>query len=69
MTNREMIIKSLLDDFDDSAYSESNIAYHIACPYYSGGEPHPCDGMQYPWSTLDVCGPCIREWLDKEVSE
>lgn len=70
MTNRELLIASLMDELDNPAASESNIAYNIACPYYSGEEPgHPCDGLRWPWSTLSVCGPCKAEWLDREVSE
>lgn len=68
MTNREMMIKSLQDAFDDWALSESNVAYGINCPYYEI-EGHPCDGQEYPFDTLKVCGPCKMEWLDKEVSE
>lgn len=71
MTNRELLIKSLQGELDDWAAEESNIAYNIACPYYGviGEEPHPCDGEEYPWDTLRVCGPCKQEWLDKEVSK
>lgn len=46
MTNREMMIKALTDDFDDWAETESDIAYHIACPYTDGD--HPCKGLDYP---------------------
>lgn len=77
MTNRELIIKALQslpedaeDAFDDSgATTESVIAYSIACPHTVSETPRPCDGLDYPWNTLDVCGPCIQEWLEKEVSE
>ena len=65
MTNREMMIKALTDDFDDWAETESDIAYHIACPYTDGD--HPCKGLDYPWNTLDVCGPCKAGWLDEEA--
>lgn len=68
MTNREMLIKSLQDEFDDWAASESNVAYGINCPYYEI-EGHPCEKEEYPFDTLRVCGPCKMEWLDKEVSE
>lgn len=73
MKNRELLIHALEDGedydfFDDGgATTESVIAYHIDCPYTST-EGHPCDGEVYPWDTLDVCGPCKMEWLDKEVS-
>ena len=71
MTNREILIASLKGELDDWAASESNIAYNIACPYFGAGleEPHPCHGLEWPWSTLTVCGPCKIEWLDKEASE
>ena len=71
MTNRELLIKSLSGELDDWAAEESNIAYHIACPYYSVGieDAHPCERVQYPWDTLKICGPCIMDWLDKEASE
>ena len=67
MTNREMLLDALQGKNDDWGQTESDIAYHIACPYRHG--KHPCDDVQYPWNTIDVCGPCIMEWLDKEVSE
>ena len=69
MTNRELLIKSLSGELDDWAAEESNIAYGIACPYYGAAieDVHPCEGEQYPWDTLKVCGPCIMEWLDKEA--
>ena len=74
MTNREMLIKSLTDDFDDPAASESNIAYHIACPHVgtAGGQHHPCDDAKVPpwkWDQLKICGPCIMAWLDEEAAE
>lgn len=70
MTNRELLIKSLSGELDDAAAAESNIAYGIACPYYSVGieDALPCERVSYPWDTLKVCGPCIMEWLDKEAS-
>lgn len=68
MTNRELLIASLKGELDDWAASESNIAYNISCPYY-GESGHPCDKLNWPWSTLTICGPCKMEWLDKEVSE
>ena len=68
MTNREMLLNALLDRNDDWATTESDIAYHIACPYRSK-EQGACDDLDYPFSELDVCAPCIMEWLDKEVSE
>ena len=68
MTNREMLLNALLDRNDDWGRTESDIAYHIACPY-STEKGHPCEDKEYPWSTLNVCGKCKMEWLDKEVSE
>ena len=78
MTNREALILSLQsmaeggkDVFDDGyASAESNVAYWVACPY-RGYEKNsfPCDGLKYPWSTLDVCGPCKEAWLNEEVSD
>lgn len=68
MTNREMMIKALMDDFDDWAETESDIAYHIECPHMGYEEGLPCNGLDYPWSKLDVCGPCKMAWLDEEVS-
>ncbi len=65
MTNREVMIKALQDDFDDWGYTESVIAYNIACPHYSGDENLPCDGMTVV-DTLNVCGPCKLAWLDEE---
>ena len=84
MTNRDALIMSLRimvpndnecyqalcdSPFEDTAIPESNIAYWIACPYYCGERNLPCDGLSYPWSTLDVCGPCKLAWLDQKVSE
>ena len=69
MTNREEIIMALQGKHDDWAHSESVIAYRIACPHYAGQKGLPCDELEYPWSTPTVCGPCIQEWLDAEVSE
>lgn len=71
MTNRELLIAALKDELDDWAASESTIAYNIACPYYGIGleEKHPCHDLKWPWNTLDVCGPCKIEWLDREESE
>lgn len=84
MTNRENLILSLQmmgpdekeamaaferSPFEDFASAESNVAYHVACPHYTGEKPLPCDDLTWPWSTLSVCGPCINSWLDEEVSE
>lgn len=68
MTNREMLLNALLDRNDDWGITESDIAYHIACPYYTE-KGHPCEGKEYPWNILDVCGECKMKWLDDEVSE
>ena len=69
-----MLIKSLADDFDDPATSESNIAYHIACPHIGirEDEHHPCDDATAPpwkWDQLKICGTCIMEWLNEEVAQ
>ena len=69
MTNRENIIMALKDEHDDPGWSESVIAYNIACPFYGTTKGHPCNDHEYPWDELRVCGPCKAEWLDKEVSE
>ena len=78
MTNREMLIRSLEsmaeggeDVFDDGyASAESNVAYWVACPYRGHEKKRfPFDGLKYPWSTLDVCGPCKEAWLNEEASE
>ena len=69
MTNRENIIKALKDEHDDPGWTESVIAYNIACPHYGPLDGLPCGGYEYPWDELTVCGPCKMEWLDKEVSE
>ena len=78
MTNREMLIRSLEsmaeggeDVFDDGyAHAESNVAYWVARPYHGHEKKSfPCDGLKYPWSTLDVCGPCKEAWLNEEASE
>lgn len=78
MTNREALILSLQsmaeggkDVFDDGyASAESNVAYWVACPYHNYEKnSFPCDGLEYPWSTLSVCGPCKEAWLNEEVSE
>ena len=68
MTNREMLLNALLNKNDDWATTESDIVYHIACPYHSGNG-HPCEHQSYPFNEIDVCGSCKMEWLDKEVSE
>ena len=68
MTNREMLLNALQDKNDDWGQTQSDLTYHIACPY-SDDKGHPRDDYQYPWNDLDVCWPCIMEWLDKEVSE
>lgn len=84
MTNREALILSLriMQPDEKAAYdaayeaplddpwpwAESNQAYWVSCPHHSSSG-HPCDGLDYPWSTLTVCGPCIDAWLDEEVSE
>lgn len=77
MTNRELLIKALEslaegaeDAFDDGgATTESIIAYSFACPHHISKTPRPCDSAIYPWNTLDVCGPCIQEWLAQEVQD
>lgn len=84
MTNREALILSLRimgpdekdaanalmgSPWEDWAGPESNVAYWIACPYSSGREGLPCEGLSYPWSTLSVCGPCKEAWLDEEETE
>ncbi len=52
------------------ASAESNVAYWVACPYRGHEKKSfPCDGLKYPWSTLDVCGPCKEAWLNEEASE
>ena len=73
MTNRELLIASLKGELDDWAASESNIAYHIACPHIGDEEdvPTPCDNASEPpwkWDQIRICGPCITAWLDQEVS-
>lgn len=68
MTNRDYIIAALQDEFDDNgATMESVAAYNIACPYYGGTDGHRCEGVPYPWDRLRVCGPCVLEWLEKEM--
>lgn len=67
MTNRENILMALKDEHDDFGWTESVIAYDIACPHRGYEKGLPCDGKEYPWSKLDICGPCIAEWLDQEV--
>lgn len=69
MTNRENLIKALKGEHDDWAWTESVIAYEIECPYQSYEKGLPCDELESPWNTLDVCGPCKAKWLDEEVSE
>ena len=84
MTNRDALIMSLRimvpdenecydalceSPFEDTSTPESIIAYHVACPHYAGDENLPCNGLNYPWSTLDVCGPCKLAWLDEEMAE
>lgn len=73
MTNREMLIASLKEELDDPASSESFIAYHVACPYIGASRDvsTPCDSASEPpwrWDQIGMCGPCIMDWLDKEVS-
>lgn len=68
MTNREMMIKALQGDFDDWGETESDIAYHIACPYRLDNTDRSCKDIKFPWSILDVCGPCKMKWLDEEVA-
>ena len=84
MTNREALIFSLRimspdekesrdalyeGPYEDWAPAESNVAYWVECPHHEGDKDLPCDGLNYPWSILDVCGPCKEAWLDEEVSE
>lgn len=67
MTNLEYLTAALHDEIDDGGASmESAAAYHIACPYYAGDKGLPCEGLEYPWDELRVCGPCKLEWLEKE---
>lgn len=83
MTNREALILSLRimgpdeadsllalheSPWEDWATAESNVSYHVACPH-PYGKDLPCSGLEYPWSTLTVCGPCKQAWLDEEAGE
>lgn len=68
MTNREMLIKALQDDFDDYAYSESVIAYHVECPYFSGDKRAHCHESKEP-DRFGICMACKLEWLDQKVDE
>lgn len=67
MTNREMLIKALNDEFDDYAFSESVIAYHIECPYYGKDMRAKCNSALPNRHT--TCLNCKLEWLEAEVDE
>ena len=66
ITNRDYIIAALRGEIDDGGATEESVAaYDIECPYTSG-IGHPCDGLDYPWDKLRVCGRCKLDWLEKE---
>ena len=68
MTNREMLIKALTDEFDDGGYTESVIAYHVECPYFSGDKRAHCREEKEP-NRFSICMACKLEWLEAEVDE
>lgn len=68
MTNREMLIKALADDFDDDGYTESVIAYHVERPYFGGDKRAHCHESKEP-DRFGICMACKDEWLSAEVDE
>ena len=64
----EISEKELQDDFDDGAYSESVIAYHVECPYFSGDKRAHCHESKEP-DRFGICMACKDEWLSAEVDE
>lgn len=68
MTNQEYLIMCLNNEIDDDGASwESEIAYHIACPYSTTNAKGWCaDGREI---TKEVCTGCKAEWLENEVDE
>ena len=79
MTNREYMIKLLLDgleedgntlervSFDDcGASEESMIYYNINCPYKEFDKRCHCIGKR---ANREICTACKWEWLDQPVDE
>ena len=65
MTNKEYLIMALTDKIDDGGASyESEIYYHIACPYREGDPEALCDSD--PKFSRKQCVECKMAWLEKE---
>lgn len=71
MTNREMLIKALNDDFDDGgATYDSVVDYNINCPYFGNDNRAHCHYNEpYQALTHEQCLECKLEWLEAEVDE
>lgn len=71
MTNKEMLIKALNDEFDDGgATYDSVVDYNINCPYFGNDNRAHCHYNE-PYQTLthEQCLECKLEWLEAEVDE
>ena len=66
MTNAEITIKAIEQNFDDWGFSDGWIERHLACPYNYGDERCKCrdEAINY-----DTCVECKTEWLEAEADD
>jgi hypothetical protein len=72
MTNQEYLIMCLNNEIDDDGASyESEIFYHIACPYFDGDKRCWCskEKAKNLMEKRKQCFGCKAEWLEQEVDE
>ena len=69
MTNQELLIMALSDEFDDGgAIRETVIDENIACPYKRGDDRARCHGISN-FINRSNCTKCKEKWLESEVKD